>query len=295
MSAKNFICPNGGQVAIDDCLKGCVYGNACLARPTLFSLASGCKDRQLNKFSVTELIRGVRESYLLKINDYAIDPMSLVFSTFGTAVHKTHELAALKAQGIMTEARLENDIATGQIDAYGHIFNDTENVICDYKVTTSYKAMKALGYGYHTEHVDTGETYKTGAKKGQPKFKTIKVWHENGRRDVWEWTLQQNFYRMLLEEAGFQVDGMYIQMLIRDYSTRSAEDRRIYKPLYTIKLNKISNHWLKLWFKTKRDRIEKALVTGTVPNPCSKRETWGGIKCQNFCNAAPFCNYTEKV
>lgn len=290
MTAKNFICPNGEQVTIEQCLAGCVYGHACIARPTLYSLAAGCRDRKLDRFSVTELIRGARESYLMKINDYAIDPMSLVFSTFGTAVHKAQELAALKAQGIMTETRFENDIATGQIDAYGHIFNDYENVICDYKVTTSYKAMKALGYGYKTEQVDTGEVYKVGAKKGQPKYKTVKVWSEDCRRDVWEWTLQQNFYRMLLEEAGYKVDGMYIQMLIRDYSTRSAEDRHIYRPIYTVKLNKISNHWLRLWFKAKKERIEQAILTGNMPAACSKRETWDGIKCQSFCNAAPFCD-----
>lgn len=290
MAAKNFICPNGTQVLIEDCLKGCPYGNSCLARPTLFSLASSCSDRKLNKFSVTELIRGSRESYLMKLNDYAIDPLSLTYSTFGTAVHRVQELSALKAQGILTEIRLENDIATGQIDAYGHIFNDEENVICDYKVTTSYKAMKALGYGYHEELVPTGEFYKSGVKKGEPKYKIVKTWHENGRRDVWEWTLQQNFYRMLLEEAGYKVDGMYIQMLIRDFSTSMAEKRHIYKPIYIVKLNKISDHWLRIYFKAKRNILEKALITGIEPKECSCHETWNGMKCQNFCNVAAYCN-----
>ena len=289
MSAKNFICPNGTQIPIEECLKGCPYGNSCMARPTLFSLAQGCKDRKLNKFSVTELIRGSRESYLMKLYDYAIDPLSLTYSTFGTAVHRVQELAALKAQGIMTELRLENEIATGQIDAYGHIFNNEDNVICDYKVTTSYKAMKALGYGYHEEIEPTGEIYKTGTKKGQPKYITTKVWHENGRRDVWEWTLQQNFYRLLLEEAGYKVDGMYVQMLIRDFSTSMAEKRHIYKPIYVVKLNKISDHWIRLYFKMKRTILEKALATNTSPLPCSNRETWDGMKCQNFCNVAAYC------
>ena len=63
MTAKNFICPNGEQVTIEQCLAGCVYGHACIARPTLYSLAAGCRDRKLDRFSVTELIRA-RRSWL---------------------------------------------------------------------------------------------------------------------------------------------------------------------------------------------------------------------------------------
>ena len=71
--------------------------------------------------------------------------------------------------------RLENEIATGQIDAYGDSLGTGENILLDYKVTSSFKARKALGF--HQVDVPTGEVYKTGIKKGQPKYK--KEWRDN--------------------------------------------------------------------------------------------------------------------
>lgn len=289
MPAINFICPDGTQVPIEQCIAECPKPEACIAKTVRNSLASGVKNRGLKQFSVTELIRGTMESYLKLKTDYAIDPMSLIASTFGTAVHRVQEISGQKLDNIQTELRLNNDIATGQIDAYGPLFSPDEYAICDYKVTTSYTAAKRLGIGSHDEIVPTGEVYKTGAKKGQPKFKTVKIWHEDGRKDLWEWTLQQNFYRMLLEEHGYRVDAMYIQMLIRDYSTGMATQRHIYKPMYKIKLNKISNHWLRLYFQIKRDRLAKALESDNLPTPCSGRETWNGVKCSSFCDINFIC------
>ena len=48
------------------------------------------------------------------------------------------------------------------------------------KVTSSFKLMKALGI--YKIKVDTGELYKSGLKKGQPKFKT--ELHYDGVRDL---------------------------------------------------------------------------------------------------------------
>lgn len=290
MATTCFICPNGKQIPIRDCLKGCPYGTSCIARPTLFGLAKNCADRKLNKFSVTELLKGAREVYLNKTKDCAIDPLSRTYATFGSAVHKVQELAALKDQGIITELRLENDIATGQIDAFGPVFSPNENVICDYKVTTAFKAEKALGFWSRKEEIETDEIYKVGPKKGQHKTKLQTFYYEDGVHDVYEWALQQNFYRMLLEEQGYKVDGMYIQMIIRDFGNQVVTRGRITKPIIVIKLNKISDYWLNLYFRTKKERIEEALMTGTEPPPCSPKETWDGKKCASYCDVAPYCS-----
>ena len=110
MGAKRFICPNGDKVLIGECLKNCPQNVRCMGRPTLENLAHNCRDRGLNKFSVTELIRGTRESYLLKIMDYDVDPQSMIFAAHGTAIHKINEE---NSKGIISELRLENEIATG--------------------------------------------------------------------------------------------------------------------------------------------------------------------------------------
>jgi len=282
MGAKRFICPNGDKVLIGECLKNCPQNVRCMGRPTLENLAQNCRDRGLNKFSVTELIRGTRESYLLKIMDYDVDPQSMIFAAHGTAIHKINEE---NSKGIISELRLENEIATGQIDAYGDSLGTGENILLDYKVTSSFKARKALGF-YQVD-VPTGEVYKTGAKKGQPKYK--KEWRMGGTRSVFEWALQLNFYRMLLEENGYVVDGMYIQMYIRNFS-KAAGENNITRPIYIIRINKISDAWIRRWFKAKLDRLEKALQENRLPGPCKKRETWNGNKCQGYCNVAEYCD-----
>ena len=89
----------------------------CMAKPTLKTLAAYCRDRGLTKFSVTELLRGARETFLLETKEYAVDPQSMLFAAHGTALHKVNEDSVTDSDGIITELRLENDIATGQIDA----------------------------------------------------------------------------------------------------------------------------------------------------------------------------------
>ena len=71
----------------------------------------------------------------------------------------------------------------------------------DLKVTSSYKLMKA--FGIYKVDVPTGELYKTGVKKGQPKYR--KEFRFDGVKDVLDWAIQLNYYRMLLEQQGFKV------------------------------------------------------------------------------------------
>ena len=66
----------------------------------------------------------------------------------------------------------------------------------------------------------TGEVYKTGARKGQPK--TRKEWRMDGVKHLLDWAIQLNYHRMLLEARGFKVDSIKIQALCRDYNLRIA-------------------------------------------------------------------------
>lgn len=284
MSATQFICPNGDQVGINQCLAECPNAIRCMGKPTLEAVANSVSDRKLgNKYSVTELISGAREIYLKKTTDYAVDPQDQIFAMHGTAVHSICEKHS--SSFTLTEVRLSNDIYTGQIDAYGDLLGNGKKILLDYKVTSSFKASRALGY-YKTDEL-TGELYKTGAKKGQEK--TRKVIKTGGVRHILEWAIQVNAYRMLLEEHNFEVDDMYIQLYVRDYSLRIATERNIDKPIYIIKVNRISDRWIRLYFAIKKHRLEEAMATGVLPAICSKRESWNRRKCQDYCNVSEAC------
>lgn len=190
---------------------------------------------------------------------------------------------------ILAEVRLEDDITSGQFDMFGCVLNNEDSILGDLKVTSSYKLMRALGI--YKKDVSTGEIYKSGLKKGQPKFKKHTCF--NGIRHVMDWALQLNYYRMLLESNDYAVKDMVIQALCRDFSTRAAMEREITRPLYLIKINKISDRWLKKYFQYKAGKLQQALKNKQLPSACTAKERWYDRKCLGFCDAAPMCPYAK--
>ena len=79
MPATQFICPNGDKVVIEECLKKCKQGKRCMFLPTSRAIVKSL-DRKIRQPSVTELIAGVRETYLKKVTEYALDPFSVFYS-----------------------------------------------------------------------------------------------------------------------------------------------------------------------------------------------------------------------
>jgi len=288
MPATKFICPDGQQIKIEDCLKECPNSQRCMFLPTLRAVANSL-DRKISEPTVTELISGVRETFLKKTSEYAVEPSSVLYALQGQAIHSINER---HTQGeILSEERLKDEITSGQFDLYGKILDSDDGVLGDLKVTSSYKLMKALGI--YKVDVPTGELYKSGAKKGLPK--TRKEFRFDGVKDVFEWSVQINYYRMLLEAQGFKVSKMYIQALCRDSNLRIAQERGIDKAVYIIPINKISDHWLKKYFNHKAKLLHEALENHTLPPVCSYRERWGNRKCLDYCAARENCPYAQSL
>ena len=286
MPATKFICPDGQRVRITECLRSCP--KRCMFLPTLRAVANSL-DRKISEPTVTELIAGTRETYLKKTSAYAVDPASVLYALQGQAIHSINELNTQGA--ILSEERLKDDITSGQFDLFGKILDADDDVLGDLKITSSFKLMKALGI--YKVKVDTGEVYKSGLKKGQPKFKSELRY--DGVRDLLDWAIQLNYYRMLLEASGFNVTRMYVQAICRDASVRIAQERGIDKTVYIIPINKISDHWLNLYFQHKAKLLNSAIATKTLPPICSFRERWGNRKCLGYCSARENCPYSQKL
>ena len=285
MPAKEFICPNGGVKPIEDCLnKGCSMKERCLFLPTLRAIAASL-ERNLEGFTVTELISGTREVYLKKTRDYPVDPMKHLYAVQGSAAHLLHQGQA--TGNMLGEERIYGDNFSGQIDLYGAILDKDTATLGDYKVTSSYKLMKALGR--YKVDVPTGEVYKSGARKGQAK--TVKEWREGGVRNIQDWAIQLNCYRMLLEKEGFPVKRMVIQAFCRDQGAMTAKSRGIEKPAYFVEINKINDRWLNRYIKAKSQKLKQALEQKRLPPPCSAKARWHGKKCLEYCDVASLCPY----
>lgn len=286
MPATKFICPSGQRVRITECLRSC--SKRCMFLPTLRAVANSL-DRNITEPTVTELIAGSRETYLKKTSAYAVDPASVLYALQGQAIHSINEVNTQGA--ILSEERLKDEITSGQFDLFGKILDADDGVLGDLKITSSFKLMKALGI--YKVKVDTGEVYKSGLKKGQTKFKSELRY--DGVRDLLDWAIQLNYYRMLLEASGFNVSRMYVQAICRDSSLRIAQERGIDKSVYLIPINKISDHWLNRYFQHKAKILRSAIATKTLPPICSHRERWGNKKCLNYCAARENCPYAQKL
>jgi len=288
MPATKFICPDGNSIDIADCLCSCPNQQRCMFLPTLRAVAKSL-DRKISEPTVTELIAGTRETFLKKTTDYAVDPASILYALHGQAVHSINER---HTQGeILSEERLKDDSTSGQFDLFGKILDADDGVLGDLKITSSFKLMKALGI--YKAKVDTGEVYKTGAKKGLPKFRSELRF--DGVRYLLDWAIQLNAYRMLLERAGFKISRMYIQALCRDSGLRIAAERGITKPVYIIPINKISDRWLTRYFQHKAKILRDAINSNTLPQVCSVRERWNDRKCLGYCAARENCPHAQSL
>ena len=284
MGATEFKCPSGNKVKIKTCLASCPSNQRCMFLPTLRAVADSL-NRRIDEPTVTELLCGTREIYLKKTTDYAVDPVQQLYALHGSAVHTINE--GFTDGNILSEERLTDDITSGKFDLYGRIISYGDNTLGDYKITSSYKLMRVLGY--YKVDVPTGEVYKTGLKKGQPKTK--KEWRTDGVRHILDWAIQLNYYRILLEQRGFEVKDMKIQAFCRDFSLRIAAERNITSPLYIININKISDRWIKLYMETKAKRLKTALKNSKMPPVCSSKERWKDRKCLDYCAVGDNCEY----
>ncbi len=284
MGAKYFQCADGGVAKITECLNNCRMKQRCLFLPTLRTIAESL-DRHIEGVTVTELISGTCEIYLKKTKDYIVDPMKRLYAVQGTAAHVMHQDKA--GGNMLGEERIYGTHCSGQIDLYGAILDEDTATLGDYKVTSSYKLMRALGK--YKVDVPTGEFYKSGARKGQEK--TVKEWRDGGVRHILSWALQMNAYRMLLEKQGMPVRRMIIQAFCRDQGLMTAKTRSIEQPAYFIEINRISDRWLERYIEGKAKKLKEALEDHKMPSHCTARANWHGRKCLEYCEVASFCPY----
>ena len=90
------------------------------------------------------------------------------------------------------------------------------------------------------------------------------------------------------------VANLVCEVIVRDGNTYIATQRGITSPGYLVPINKISDVWVERYMKKKAGDLVKALETKTMPPPCRHSETWGGTKCERYCNVTQFCEKGKK-
>ena len=297
MPVKYFICPDGEWVRLEQCIAsgGCRLHKRCLTQATLISLAEQREWKGIP--SVTQLLKGTKEQFLLITQDYAEDPDDIAFRFDGTSMH--NELESQDVEGSVIEERFTTSHGiTGAPDILET--EDGWHILTDYKKSGAFKVSKALGmeeYVYdHPTEVYKQKAYMTigGVKvsrlAGEPKV--IKGHKPNfSKRECFDWDMQVNYYRIGLEEKGHRIDEMRIQALVRDGGTASATKYGLKKRFYLIPVPHIDNEFVIEYFLRKKAQLEHALQYGWN-EPCTPEEHWNGRKCDKFCSVKMFCEYS---
>lgn len=288
MPYTKFICPDGFEIPIGECLTKCrlegkvnpvtgkeyVPCGRCLSAPTLRKVAQ--QREWTGKPSTTQCLRGTREAYLMIKKDYAIDPKSMMFALLGTQTHANLETGI--SDGEDGEKRLDDGITTGAFDFWTP---ERGGTLYDYKTYGSFVAAKAMGIG--TKRVRVG-----WYKNGRPRYKTILTY--GNAKHMFDLAVQMNDYRMKITHVlGKPVEHMVCEVIVRDGNTYMATNRGITENAYLIPVGKISDHWMKRYMEKKSDDLIKAVKTGKLPPPCKQRECWGGNKCKKFCAVSKWC------
>lgn len=279
-----FYCPDRKTVTIDDCMEKCRMGERCLTAPWLKRIS---QEREWSGVaSTTQLINGTMLEYLKITEDYYVDPDSRAFMLQGSLHHESLEEMA-KELGLASEVALSIDR-----DIFDLIEVEEEGlVLTDYKLWGSFKVAKALGIVEVGKIPDpSGAVYKSSGKwgkAGSPKmvgdFRQVPEECDN-----WESELQLNRYRVMLAELGVKIHRMQLQITVRDGGLAIARSRGVDKNTYKIPVQSLPNTVVKHYFIHKAECLKIALSSGWS-EPCNDRETWGGIRCERYCDVAHLC------
>ncbi len=294
MPAIGFICPDNQKITFEQCFGECRLKDAlpcgrCKALPYLRKCA---RQREwTGEPSTTQLLRGIRESWLKITRPYHVNPDEQAFSILGTSAHGV--LEHFGKGDHLTEERLRDEICSGAFDFY----DGETQTLYDYKTWGSYKVQQALGIR-SIEVPETDETgqpilKKSGKNKGEPKTRKV---YANGDivariSALFETAVQLSDYRdklLTILPEGYTVKNMAVQVISRDGGLMVSAMRGIEEKAPLVPVNGISGHWIRKYLGRKRELLLSALDKDYAPK-CRRRETWEGRKCVKYCEVSEIC------
>lgn len=291
MPKRYFVCPDGEQVEIKDCLDSCRMAHRCATKP--FLRMAGEDRRWSGHASVTMLERCVRQRWLMERKDYSEVPTESAFRILGTGTHEKLDKLTDEKEGEESESLMDIDGIRGVVDLVEE--DDGEYILTDTKTVGSYAVAKMAGItkiGEEPIFSEDGEPvlYVRGPKKGTQKTDPIYGFDPDSA-DISQYQVQPNLYRLAWEamNPGKKITRMYIQAIVRDGGLITAKGRGVLRNLYLIPVPFMDDKPLKEWANRRREEIEGWMNGEEIPPVGSKEEVWGGAFCQKFCPVREHC------
>ena len=136
------------------------------------------------------------------------------------------------------------------------------------------------------------EVYKSSGKWGKAGTpKRITSWTAKPElSETEDEQLQLNHYRVLLESQGYTpINKMRVQATVRDGGLKAAMERGVTNTIYLIDIPRMEDYQVESFFERKRIALVHAVTSGIAPAVCDAKESWGGRRCQDYCEVAPNC------
>ena len=284
MPAIGFVDDEGAQVTFADALAG--KGKFALRRPMLAAMA-----RQKARYcdvSITSLLpAGIQQQRILQArHDYYIVPDRQTFVLWGSAVHALLERHA--ADAAIVEQPLTVDLDglsvggtpdTMQLWQPGTLRDGWTLEIIDWKTTNISAVKRMLGDGDKSDKLADGGAQLNGY-----------------------WTLANISPDSPILKAGLDPATvepvLVLENLSRDY--REYEAARPGKSTYPrwhepfeVKAAPVADTLAKLRAATRKWKAAQKLADDKLPK-CETALLWGGRRCRDYCEAAPFCRYAAE-
>lgn len=286
MPATQFRCTDGQTISIGECLQSCRMGRRCLTLPTLIKIASS--ERPYAGIpSTTRLLNGAMLEYLKATTTYTISPKDRAYSLLGTE----HHAQLAQFQGSWLAEKRQGTEITGTPDVIEpDELTPGQFILTDYKTYGSYRVQKCLGLISKKKKSTTERYVKSGRWGKAGDFKNITTWHiDPTKADTHDEQLQLNHYRLLLEEAGYKISYMQLQVTVRDGGVQIARERGVTDSIYLIPIPFLPDDNVKQIFTAAKEKLD-GYINGTRSiMPCNSEESWNLRRCEDYCEVADNC------
>lgn len=231
--------------------------------------------------------------YLKATTEFTINPKDRAYALLGT---EHHAQLAQYSGSWLAEQRQGTEI-TGTPDVIEpDPVTPGQHILTDYKTYGSYRVAKCLGIVKEKSKSTTERYVKSGRWGKVGDFKTITTFREDPKVvDTFDEQLQLNHYRLLLEEAGYPISYMQLQVTVRDGGVQVARERGVLDPIYLIPIPFMEDNYVKDRFRKAKEKLA-GYIDGTIPMmPCNADESWNLRRCAEYCEVASNCQQGLKV
>jgi len=264
VSLQGFVCPlNGTNVGLGACV---TCPSPCTELPILFALLQSDRKVSKDRFSVTESYKPPQVLALERKHDYWVDPMKLVWQTFGTSWHA------------MIERQREAMAAYGRKDKE-YTFEAANHFECDFDVDGQKVIVHGTPDQYH---------HPSGMLTD---YKTLKYYWDVAYLMKGDWKsshygTQVNLYRYFEFPL---CNNMQLVALVKDWNRKLAADKGV-PPIVRFTVPRMKDKEIEDDLRTAlRDHLV-AQDDITKVRPCTADERWkDSIRCEEYCPCNQFC------